>query len=616
MSKNQELEELFDTVAELYLKNMEFFSHKYSLIHKKIQDFEKFGKEEYFIDFTNNHFELIDKNNNKIYNCDPFFDSIQRSKNLKHENSFSLLSSKYLENKVQYKNSISASNFINDFLKEKKDSSFTFNKFIFIGTLLAVHLNDIDKELKASTYLIIEDNIEIFRLSLFLCDYESLNQNSKLFFCLNENIKVKENIIESFLSYKYEDNSYIGFELANEFSLNNIEILTKIFVKNDSLNYPFSEYLISLKRGYKYFKESKNGILKLNKKENFLNKRVLFLGSGPSLAENIEWVYMNQDKFIIICAASTLKRCELLDIIPDIILSADGQNKQVIRQYEVNEKYYKNSIIITSIKTDEEVINKINNKNLFFIQDSLELFSEHGIYTGLTVGDTGLKIILNLGAKDIYMLGFDACLAQSGKTHDGMYKTSKVKMKKANIVKNSGFSSSKDLIAVKGNFEKEVLTFMLYVQMIDSINEITSKLDKNTKIYNLSNGAYFNNTKALKIKDFDCNIINNITKTELKNTLLTSLENISKKDLNSKDIQEIKLEIKVLKKLKFIKEDKLDKEFYKLQNTYKSSIVLQILKQFFLLIKPYSKYYNKSSLENKQFKNILKELNIIYNNIL
>ncbi len=40
--------------------------------------------------------------------------------------------------------------------------------------------------LNAKSYLIIEPNIEIFRLSLFLCDYESLSKNSKLFFAINE----------------------------------------------------------------------------------------------------------------------------------------------------------------------------------------------------------------------------------------------------------------------------------------------------------------------------------------------------------------------------------------------------------------------------------------------
>jgi hypothetical protein len=64
-----------------------------------------------------------------------------------------------------------------------------FNKFIFLGTLLGIHLNDIDKELNSKAYLILEENIEIFRLSMFLTDYESLHKNSKLFFCINENEK-------------------------------------------------------------------------------------------------------------------------------------------------------------------------------------------------------------------------------------------------------------------------------------------------------------------------------------------------------------------------------------------------------------------------------------------
>ena len=58
---------------------------------------------------------------------------------------------------------------------------------------------------------------------------------------------------------------------------------------------------------------------------------------------------MNQDKFIIVCAAACLKRLQLLDVIPDIILTIDGQKDLVLPQFDVQEKYYKDSLIISSI---------------------------------------------------------------------------------------------------------------------------------------------------------------------------------------------------------------------------------------------------------------------------
>ena len=67
------------------------------------------------------------------------------------------------------------------------------------------------------------------------------------------------------------------------------------------MRYPFSDYIISLKRGYKYFSESKNKILNLSKTYNFLEKEnIIFLGAGPSLEKHIVWLFGNKDKSIIL----------------------------------------------------------------------------------------------------------------------------------------------------------------------------------------------------------------------------------------------------------------------------------------------------------------------------
>ena len=529
MNKNQELEALYDTIKAIYLKNITFFSSNYPAVLEKIKYFESLNIETHFLEFKNNHFELVDLQNNHIYNCNPFFDAQQRCKNINEKPFFSLIKTSNIQNGVSYKNSINAKDCINDFLNLEKTKKLTFSKFIFFGTLLGVHLNDLDKELNSISYLIIEENIEIFRLSMFLTDYESLAKDSKLFFCINENEESTKNTLFDFLKYKYEFNNLIGFEVANEKEIPNIDIFTKYLIDFDPYNYPFSEYLISLKRTIYYKKTSFHGILNLSKNKNILSKPVLFLGAGPSLAKNIEWIYMNQDKFLIITATACLKRLELLDIVPDIILSIDGQNNQISKQFEVNEKYYKNSLTILSTKTDPIIFEIVNKENTFFIQDNLEVFDNTGIFTGVTVGDIGLDLILRLGASEIYILGFDACVSKEGKTHDGIYKTSKIKVETTDVIKNNGFNTSKNLIQVKGNFEDEVFTFVLYTQMIESINKITEKYKHCVKIFNLSNGAYFKNTIPLKIKINEFDNKEDLDKNELFEKLKKEFENLSQK---------------------------------------------------------------------------------------
>lgn len=618
MNKNQELEALYDTVAQLYFKNIQFLTKQYPTLFNKLKAFESLKTENYFLEFINNHFELIDSNGKQYYQCNPFFDAQHRSKNIEEKPSFNLLKTSEIKNTVYYKNSINAFEYINEYLQlPQNPTQKSFEKFIFLGTLLGVHLNDLDKILNAKVYLIMEDNIEIFRLSLFLTDYEDLNTNSTLIFCINEDENSTKEIIKRFLKYKIQYNHRIGFEVANEESLSYIDTVTKVCVDYDPYNYPFSEYLISLKRAFYYKQHLYYGILNCKQNHKIFNAPVLFLGAGPSLAKSIEWVYLHQDAFIVVCAAACLRRLELLDIVPDVILSVDGQYKQVIRQFEVDEKYYKNSLIVASSKTDLEVSEKFNTLNTFYMPDNLEVFENSGFFTGVTVGDVGLDFLLRFGVEELYMLGFDACVSKMGKTHDSIYKSSVVTIKESNVLENRGLNTQTDLIKVKGNFEEDVFTFMQYKQMIESVGQITAKKSSNVKIFNLSHGAYFENTIALKKEDVAWDNFFGIDKQTLCETLKAQFVQCSKKTLSQRDKKDIKQEQKIIKKLQSSSFDKIEQECIKLKSAHKNSLVLQILDKFFNLIQPYATFYDNTQVkefEYTQFLEVLNDLEKVYQN--
>ncbi|NOR57353.1 MAG: hypothetical protein GQ474_02405, partial [Sulfurimonas sp.] len=59
-------------------------------------------------------------------------------------------------------------------------------KFIFIGVGLGLHITQIDKKVNATDYLIVEDNLEIFKLSLFTTDYYDIAKKSRLTFSILE----------------------------------------------------------------------------------------------------------------------------------------------------------------------------------------------------------------------------------------------------------------------------------------------------------------------------------------------------------------------------------------------------------------------------------------------
>ena len=301
--------------------------------------------------------------------------------------------------------------------------------------------------------MVIEPNIEIFRLSLFLCDYEELAKTSKIFFAIGENEDNLFSIIDSFFEYKYEINSLIHFEkIDNSYDIL-IEKLQSHFTSKSQMRYPFSEFLISLKRGYNYFLNEKKAILNLDQKCQILeDKKVLFLGAGVSLAKNLEWVYLNQEKFIIVASSAVLKHLRILDIVPDIILAIDGQKDVMLEQFNTDKKMYENSIILASIKLDEEVFEKVKESKIFFMQNALELFAGFGSLSGISVGDLGVDILAKLGSSEIYLLGVDAALdSKNGKTHIGTHLSSR----KIDLNKKDSGNFRDDVVYTKGNFDEK-----------------------------------------------------------------------------------------------------------------------------------------------------------------
>lgn len=620
MSKTNELEEIQQTLQQIFLNNLTFFKQNNKNLYEKLVDFEKLNIENYSIEFIDNRFELINiKNKTAFYNKDPFIDAKNRINTFEFSNAFSLIKLEPYEKRNHYENEINAYLYINDFINNFTNTSTEINKFVFIGTLLGVHINDFHNSINAKSYLIIEPNIEIFRLSMFMTDYTTLAKSSKLFFAIAEDEFNFQKIVNDFLEYQEEYNNLIHYELSNETNRAIIDKLSLQFTQSSQMRYPFSEYLISLKRGFKYFLESKNKVINLSKNYNFLEKKkVLFLGAGVSLARNIEWLYTNQNKFVIVASSAVLKHLQILDIVPDIIILIDGQKDCMLDQFNIKKSMYENSTILCSIKIDEDLYEIIKDSNVFFMQNSLELFRNFGFLSGVTVGDIGTDILLRLGAKELYLLGVDASIdSKTGKTHIGTHRSSR----KINLNNNSNsINFQKNIIYVKGNLQEKVPTIMEYTEMIEHLSHKLQLLDKSYKIYNLSDGAYFKNTTPLKIENLPLENSADIDKIMLKDFLLSSLKQINKQHLNNLDLKEIQKERKILKKLStFNNIEDFFTNFKNLEKTISYSIIINILDTYFKLILPYYTFLkNKQDADeilSSQLNKILNDFNSIYDKI-
>lgn len=313
----------------------------------------------------------------------------------------------------------------------------------------------------------------------------------------------KKSILE-FLEYKFFLNNYIKFELASESEYFLIDILKNIITSVNPFISAFSEDIISFKRGF-YNIQNTYGLLNIKNLSILKNKPLLILGAGPSLEQNQNFIKDNSSKFLIICASAALKRLEKLDVIPDIIINIDKKYLPILEQFNVDEKYYKNSIILLGPKTNPKVLNKLESKNIFIVQENIEIFKNYKTIDCVSVGDFAVKLSQELSANEIYILGIDAAFTDE-KTHDSLHLSNK-----ENLTENT---FEKDLIDVEGNFEKIVKTNLHYSQIIESFKTI--KINKDTKIFNLSNGAKFKNILPLKIKELNLGTYKILNKDEIK----------------------------------------------------------------------------------------------------
>lgn len=584
MDKTSTYNEIEQTLGEIFLNNLSFFKDKEPSIYAKIIEFEELAIENYCINFKDNKFQLTDLENNvNFYENDPFFDATNRINNFDIASAFNLINIEPLQKRNHYKNEINAYEYLNEFIKNFNNIDIKISKFIFLGTLLGVHINDFHQFLKAKVYFIIEPNVEIFRLSMFMTDYKFLYENATLFFSVNESDL--EKTTKEFLNYNYEFNNLIHFELAHKINKPLINQLSLIFTHLGEMRYPFSEYLINLDRFHDYCIENDNSLLNISRIYTFLeNKEILFLGAGPSLEKNLDFVNINKERFIIVAVAATLKILETKKIIPDIIITIDGQ-QIIYEQFNINKSIYEDSIILSSTKLDFEVYKILKNTKLFFFQNSLNLFKESGFITGVTVGDIGIDLLLRFGVKNLYLLGVDAAIdSKTGITHIKTHSHSK----KVDFKNSSNkIDFNKTIIYVKGNFEKEVPTFLEYKEMIEEINVKLESLNKYFKIYNLSNGAYFKNTIPTRINTlFVKETI--IDKNIFKDVFFTQLSNILEVDLKNKFKREFDQEKKILHELNSLTKNRTILEKFKiLQEIYSDSISIKILEKYFKLVLPY-----------------------------
>lgn len=610
---NDPMEELQNSLSNIYTKNLNFLQSNHYDIFEKIEDLsEKINNKTYIEELSleykdEGYFDIYNSNNKEyIYGFNSYLEADKRRDltDLTEKQSINLLRVDDRTNKLGLMATLGEINPLVNFLNEtidNKNLSFSqIYKFIFIGVGAGIHIHEINKKINPMNTLIIEPNIELFRLSLFLIDYSIFDEGNRQLFLSIGNNKIERNTIlhnfttnHSYMNYNikhhlfHPDQSYILDELISFYSDNN------------PMSFPYHALLQVFERTVGFMKAEHKFLKKdlFFEKSMFKDEKVLIICAGPSLDQSIDWIYENQDKFVIVCVDVILRKLEKNNIVPDIVVSIDPSHLCANYLTTEDKDYLKNSAIIFLSQQHEETIDAVKDLNFYFSQ-VMSISKEIGyVLTAPNVGAFSFVISATLGAKELYLIGNDAAFNQDTGSR---YSTdsSHSQMENLNIYQDSNLIKREDIQEVKGNFRDTIKSTRDLLTFRNIFQECIPLLGDNYTAYNLSDGAYMEGFTPLKHEDI------NLAECKIKE--FNSIEELNKcsdivNDLNFegdiKIINNIILRVKKFKNLKIksknqFMQEKLDLMIWILEKKkeLKANIFADIFLKFLDIIDIYINY--------------------------
>ena len=611
-----------DKILQTYQNNLNYINNSNSELYDKVILLGKaielgIHKENFILEFKEDkYFDILNKiSNNYIYNQDSNYYGKELAKNINfipNEHTF-----RTFYNINTKKNTVSAYDNMDiyihfqsctaslfDYLNTeipKKQTMNKINKFLFLGVGLGTHIEEIHKKIKSSFYFIAEENLELFRLSLFVTDYSKIAKTAKIYFSIAEDNKKFNFNFEYFFNFGFMHNHYLKFNLFSKNSEKYIPLIQSILSSQSHYSYPYNRTFLTINR-----------ILDL-KDERFLNlgkshtdidsfcKPTILLASGPSAEYNIDWLKENQHKFIIVAIFASLKFCEKNGIKPDIIIQVDEfelATKTILLSIK-SKDLFKDSVFIFSSVVDPLLIKEFSDSKKYFFQiNRIKIYQDFGYATSSSIGEITYKILLLLGFNEIYLLGLDLALdPKTNKTHAEEHHATKELSTETNFT-DKRFSYSKNTFKVKGNFINEVFTTSVFYSSIKSFESITNEVKKESQnVYNLNNGAFLEGANPKKAEEVEVNKFVTLNKSKLQKELISSFNNISRNTLNTKDINSMKDTIKKAYQFKnFIEIFSQRKSYTNIEQYTKdlSALITNLIKDAGVdpLSKVYRSYFN------------------------
>ncbi|PLY06402.1 MAG: hypothetical protein C0625_09700 [Arcobacter sp.] len=646
-------EQLQTALINNYLVNLNFLREVDYELFKKVELLSEYiekghYQERFTLEFLekDGEFDIYDNKNNKyLYEKKPkrFKEKIKSKIRLDEKNTINLVNFTLFENySDSFEKNIDTKQGLINILhsqmyeygkiipQKKEEKKFKHvKKVIFLGTLLARHMEDIKNSLNSTCHFIYEKNLEIFRLSLFTFNYEILGLNSLVVFSIMDDLEITKNKFKDFFNnyIPFENNCIKFVDIINDETL--LNSLLDVSHKSNVAIFDHQRWLHRIaKDTFTNIADHYNILTTLNKNLKFkLNDTpILCLGAGPSLEKNMTWLKKEKRNFIVVAMAAVLSKIQKHEIIPDIIISIDTDYDGLKKQFELGKyDYLKDTIFICSSSTPSFILKLFEKEKTFLFDALIKLKDNSNYYEVHSIAEAFLSLFLDINFKNIYLLGFDLTLNQeTGSSHFSDYKSNvnhNLKRNNNQKLKSGNSNLFEDIITVKSNLEKEVYSTRLFGLSIDLIKKIVLQFKKEDQnIYNLSDSAAY--VKGIKYIEFEELNNKKLAKKDFNLEFIKYLDSISENQLSMNEKKRFKEEKNILEasifEIKKTKDENQDINslddfikiyeniIFKLTKT-KKVISSEIFNNYFILLFQYVYYYfNDKNLKDDKKK--LKEL--------
>lgn len=571
------LKKINDITMEVYQKNMQYLRNNHSDIFEKVSLLELAIQDEMYspkfeLEFKKDYFDIYDVDNSTfVYNQNSYkyseklsdsitFDNKENNFNAYRYYNFNDTDTQKLSN-MDVSLSVHTAyapiiNYIANNIPEVKRDLKTINKFIFLGTGLGLQITEILKKTNAKICLIVENDLELFRLSLFVTKYSDLANHTQLLFSVADSDNVFLSRCSSFLLEQYIYNNNIKFNVFSESHKDRLSIIQSNIVSQAHMSYDYSRHFLRTLRPLDYWCEKANflDVSQYFNTNKFEDKPMLIIGAGPSLTRNLKWLKKNHGRFVVVAVYATLPFLYKHKIKPDIVVHIDENHKAnlpVISKIDIN--FFKDAKFLFSAITHNEILRNFDKKNIFMMQAVCEHNNLIGQIFAPSVGEVAYNIALLSQANDIYLLGIDLSLDPlTNASHASFHEHESL---------NEDFDETKDkesekgnldktYIKIKGNLRDVVYTTPRFQLSISQINHVTNVLKQKTQnVYNLNDGAFFEDIIPLNIDKLDIKKYKKIDKDLLKESITDIFINKSTNKLTEFDLKMLKLKLQNAKNI-------------------------------------------------------------------